>query len=499
MRVAERLIIFNISSAHKGNQMWWKKGPMQYFCLFIWVLPMLCFSEELEDFLSALEAKDYFKHASVSVYVQDQNGHVILDYQGEKSLIPNSILKVFTTGAALDLLGEEFHFHTKLLTTGTVKEGVLEGDLVILGDGDPTLGQADYQKLFKEWAQALEAYHIHTIRGSVIGDGSCFEQALSSPTWLWEDLGNYYGAGACGLNFHENAYSLLFKLGKQVGDATQIAEIQPDLFHVKVHNKVVSGPPGSGDKAWIFGGEFATEQYVRGSLPLDAPTFTIRGSIPDPAQCCAQHLREVLIGEGITIKGNAISSFQPVTYPKSMIIAELYSSSLDKIVFAANQRSMNLYCECFLKKMGKKLFQEGTYQAGLRALHQHLDRLKIPLKGCRILDGSGLSNKNLLTAKSVVSYLSKVSQEPYFPTLYQSLPSNSYGADKFLQRVFSSPQLKERIRAKTGFSSQGESFAGFLSTDKGNTLSFCVIANHCAEVSMLRKDLEKLFQLLLVH
>lgn len=459
---------------------------------------MICFSETLQDFVSKLETKPYVKHASLALYVQDEEGKVLLEYQGEKSLIPNSILKLFTTAAALKVLGEDFRFHTRLLTMGRVKEGKLEGDVVIQGDGDPTLGRGSYKELLGVWTEAIKAKNIRQIEGAVHGDASCFEKALSPASWLWEDLGNYYGAGACGLNFHENSYSLFFRLGNNVGEATQITQIEPSLAHITVVNEVVSGPKGSGDRAVIFGGEFSNTHYVRGSVPLDGATFTIRGSIPDPAQCCAEHLQDALQKHGITSQKMPCSVFEQQEYVDPLVFWDTYSPSLADMVFAANQYSINLYCECFLKKMGQHVLHQGTHAAGLQVVNDYLKYLKVSLEGCHVVDGSGLSSQNLVTARSMVHFLSQVSKEPYFSTLYRSLPSNT--ENRRLNTIFSSESLKGRIRAKTGYSSEGESVAGFFTTAGGKQLTFCLISNHCLDsLPLWREDMRALFELLLLH
>jgi serine-type D-Ala-D-Ala carboxypeptidase/endopeptidase (penicillin-binding protein 4) len=455
----------------------------------------VCFSQTLQEFVVSLETKPYFKEAQLGVYVTSEQGEVLLNHYGEKSMLPNSILKLFTTAAALKILGEDFRFCTQLLTTGLIDQQTLKGDVVILGDGDPSLGGENYRRQLSVWARALKEQHIAVVEGSVIGDASCFEQALSPATWLWEDIGNYYGAGACGLNFHENAYKLVFQLGKKLGAATKVVHIEPSLPHVQLVNEVVSGPQGSGDQASIFGGEFSTTQYVRGSIPLDRPTFAIKGSIPDPAYCCAKHLQQVLQKEGIVVNKEARSSFCPVRYEQVHLAHETYSPKLSEMVYTANQCSHNLYSEAFLKKMGM-----GKHATGLEKINHYLKGLNISLEGVRIMDGSGLSMKNLVTARSMVELLSRLAKEPYFATFLHSLPCNTQNSDNKLRGLCSSQKLMGKVYAKTGYSSQGESIAGFLTTQSGQKIRFCIISNHfLGPKALLRKEMQQLLELLVVY
>lgn len=467
----------------------------------------VCFSASLSEFMDHLEKERYFKNASLSIYVfSEKDNKAILNYHGEKSLISNSIVKVITTATALKVLGEGFQFRTKLLAAGTIKDQTLEGDLVILGDGDPTLGSAHegYNLSDKDqlaaWALSLKTKGIKEIKGSVVGDASCFEKALSSAAWLWEDLGNYYGAGPCGLNFHENFYTIFFKLGSAIGDLTTIDRIEPAVNNLKIVNEVLSASKGTGDKAYVFGGEFATTQYIRGTLPLDNPFFKIKGCIPNPALFCADNLKVALEKEGISIKGESRASFDKSSFVDGLLLDERLSPKLSEIVFLANKLSLNLHCEALLKKMGQVRKGEGSYSAGLAVVNEYLKGLEIPLEGFNIADGSGLSNKNLVTAKGFVEFLCKISKETYFPTLLNSLPSNKINDLGRLKNVFSNETLSERVFAKTGYSSQGESFVGFLINNRGEKLYFCVICNHFLGPSAIfRKELQRLFDILVMH
>lgn len=451
-----------------------------------------CYADSLGDFLKGFNQKSYVKHASIGLYVANEQGEVLVNYGGEKSLIPNSIVKMLTTAASLDQLGDRFQFCTKLYVKGIVKEGVLYGDVIICGDGDPTFASEDYQELFKLWARKLSEHSIRVIQGNVIGDASCFEKALAPSSWLLEDVGNYYGAGACGLNFHENMYTMVLRLGRQLGDPTTMISVFPSFPHVEICNEVVSGPKGSGDRAAIFGGEYSTVQHARGSVPLDKPIFTLKGSIPNPPLSCAQCLIDVLKEHQISVRGDATATFEKLDYGDAICIDSVYSGPLSELIKETNQRSQNLYAESLLKKMG-----QGSLYSGLEMLKKYIQSLSVSLEGCHLADGSGLSNKNLLTAKTVVDFLSKVASKPYFPSFYTSLPSNESQTYYRLTRMFSSSKLEGKVQAKTGYSSQGESVAGFLTTQKGERLRFCFIANHQAPYhTEWRLDIQKLLELL---
>ena len=198
------------------------------------------------------------KHASVGVYaVHAETGEVLVDEGSALSLLPASCLKVVTTGAALHLLGPEYRFETVLEYDGFIdKAQILHGNLYIRGGGDPCLGSWRFPKdPIQEWVEAVKTVGLRGIQGKVIGDASRWETALAVPSWTWEDLGNYYGAGAGALSFHENSYALFFKPGEKVGDLAPLLRTEPQVSII-FHNEVRTGPEGSGDRACIYGRNF---------------------------------------------------------------------------------------------------------------------------------------------------------------------------------------------------------------------------------------------------
>jgi D-alanyl-D-alanine carboxypeptidase/D-alanyl-D-alanine-endopeptidase (penicillin-binding protein 4) len=343
---------------------------------------------------------DAWDHASVSAYaVHMETGEVLIDENSNKSLIPASCLKVVTTAAALHILGPESKFQTDLTIDGTIEEGELKGNLIIVGGGDPCLGSgASWGKQIETWVEAVQKKGIKKIEGKVIGDASLWEKALAAPSWEWEDLGNYYGAGACALTFHENNYAVFFKPGKKEGEEAAILRTEPAIATISMQNEVKTGPIGSGDRACIYGSEFSPVQHLRGTIPLGVNEFSIKGAIPDPAAFCAHLLKTALQKKGITVNDQALPQGKNRT-----ILHTTYSPSIKEIVHQTNQKSVNLYAEHLMKKIGQSVLKEGSTSAGAKAIADYWSKQKIDLEGFNMVDGSGLSRKNLVTAKQMVS------------------------------------------------------------------------------------------------
>lgn len=372
--------------------------------------------------------------AVVSAYAVDgQTGEVLLDDHSGKSLVPASCMKVVTTAAALHLLGPETRFCTTLEYDGNLDEqGVLHGNLYIRGEGDPCLGSerfAPWHQQLDLWADAIEKLGVRRIEGAVIGDATAWEAQGAIGSWALEDTGNYYGASPSALSFHENSYSLTFQPGETVGSKTQILRLDPPIEGLTLHNEVLTGPVGSGDQACIFDSGFS-HQCVRGTLPLGVPEFTIKGAIPNPAATCAHLLSCHLAFRGIS---SATTSLAP--QPRTPFHTTL-SPPVKEIVYWTNQKSVNLYAEHLLRKMGN-----GSTSEGIRAVTAFLTASGIDLKGFHMVDGSGLSRQNCITAKQLVSILLLMKDSPLF---LASLPQQSDGS-------VAKPGSMSRIRGLAGF------------------------------------------------
>jgi D-alanyl-D-alanine carboxypeptidase/D-alanyl-D-alanine-endopeptidase (penicillin-binding protein 4) len=406
-------------------------------------------------------------HASISAYgVNTATGEIVMDESSGKSLIPASCIKAITTAAALQILGPETRFETDLQYDGAVDStGTLHGNLYVRGGGDPCLGSdriegsLSWDKQIEAWADAVQKLGVKKIEGEVIADATRWEKALAAPDWSWGDLGNYYGAGACALSFHENSYTLFFKPGHEVGDKTTILRQDPEIIGWKLENEVTTGPIGSGDQACIYGSEYSTVQYVRGTVPASVEEFSIRGAIPDPASFCGQLLSKALEAKGISI------GKQKMGTKKRTVFHTTYSPMVKEIVYWTNQKSINLYAEHLLKKMGEAVFKEGSRTAGIKAVTDFWRSKKIDLEGFNMVDGSGLSRKNLVTAKQFVSILTEMKKTDVFPVFMQSLP-----------------QEAGHVKAKGGAMSLVRGYVGYA-----DDVVFAVLVNQCLDPKLTKK------------
>jgi PBP4 family serine-type D-alanyl-D-alanine carboxypeptidase len=434
------------------------------------VIERLPESDKPEFLLERLCKEEFFiDHASVAVYAIDSHtGKVLFEKNSDLSLVPCSCMKVVTAAAALHILGAKSRFETHLEYSGTIDSAkILHGNLYIRGGGDPCLGSdripgtLSWKRQIEAWADAVQEIGIYGIEGQVIGDATRWEKALAVPSWSWEDLGNYYGAGACALSFHENCYSLVFRPSDKVGEPASILRTDPPIPMSVLQNEVKTGPAGSGDSAWIFGSEFSPLQFIRGTIPAAVSEFTIRGAIPDPATYAAALLSLELQARGIWTKSREMPQGERVSFHVTK------SPTVGEIVYWTLQKSINLYAEHLLKKMGEVVYNEGSTDAGVKAVTDFWQTQKIDLSGFHMVDGSGNSRKNLVTATQLVQILLKMKESPLFSLFFDSLTE---------------PQGS--VRAKHGSMSLNKGWAGYA-----GDIVFAILVNQCTNPKVMNEKL----------
>jgi len=445
------------------------------------------YNKKLVKLIEQLQNTPTLKNAHWSIYAEYvDTGKPIISLNSQKSMTPGSGLKVFTTSTALNVLGPDYRYKTKLFYDGTINsDSTLHGNLYIVGGGDPTLGSdlvkgsQSLDSLMQSWATAIKIAGINTIDGSVIADNTLFDPQTVPDFWQWMDMGNYYGAGVNALSIHNNMYHLYFKPGKQYGDSAEVLRMKPNIPGLHFINEMKTGFRGSGDQGYIY---CAPRQYtalLKGTVPAGVSEFSIKGAIPDPALFAAQYLSSWLNQHKIAVIKRAKLLKSSKVYDPSNVIVTSYSPPLKDIVYITNKKSDNLYAETLLKTLALRKTVDGSTRMGTRFLKSYLRKHGIPMAGFRIYDGCGLSRTDVITTKAMVKLLEFMTHQPTFSDFYRSLAIVGDKQDIGYFRNFGSHTiLADNARIKSGLLTKVRSHSGYLRDRAGRLIAFSMIANN---------------------
>jgi serine-type D-Ala-D-Ala carboxypeptidase/endopeptidase (penicillin-binding protein 4) len=437
---------------------------------------------------SAFENDPDLRNANWSFYLSDVHaGKVLFEHDSHRPVVPASTQKLVTTISALLMLGPSYTYHTGLLHDGRLDaSGVLQGNLYIRGSGDPSFGSGRMddtlamERVFAYFLQILKQKGIHSIAGHVVADESAFDLEMVPRKWLWEDMGNYFGAGSSGLSINENEYTLYFRAGRAVGEPATVAGHEPAVPGMTFLNQVRTGPRGSGDQVYIFGAPFVHERLLTGTIPLGSQRFPVRGSMPEPPLFFARSFRDFLVKNGIGVTGQGYSlrsaAIQGInTGSPNTMLGEWSSPPLFEIVFRTNVASVNTYAENLLKTIGREVAGQGTTRAGADAIRKFWEGRGIDMAGMALHDGSGLSPSNRITARQLGQMLEQAAADRNFPALFNSLPVAGFSGS--LAGFFHNTPSEGILRAKSGFLGNVRAYAGYTTLQNGNLAAFVLIVN----------------------
>ena len=435
---------------------------------------------ELDNTVRQVIRESGMHHAVLSVCVYDvDKGEPLYSYNAHQSVIPASTQKLFTVGAAMAKLGTDFRFSTRLGLTGHIdRDGVLHGNIYIVGGGDPLLGsyryrQTSYDSLFNSWCVALRKKGIRRVDGRVCYNTSVFDNQPLHDTWQWGDIGNYYASGVYGLNFHENMFFVYFNGSTRIGQPATATRVEPKNISVRGFCEVTTGPEGSGDQVTIYGSPTNDERTYRGTVPLGARDFRVRGAMPTPPRTCADIFSSYLRAHGISVSS---TSTEATSLPDSMrVVLDYQSANLYTIAQYTNLTSNNLYAESLFKYMGHKKYNQGTFASGARVVSDFFRERKLESSGTRVVDGSGLSRLNRTTADFLCRFLVQVAHEPFYDEYCHTLAVA--GQSGTAKNLLPSLPANITVRLKTGTMDEVKSYAGYVVTPSGQTLAFAIVSN----------------------
>ncbi len=440
-----------------------------------------------------------FKNAIIGICAIDENGNKVAEWNSNLPMLTASTMKTITTGVGLNTLGKDFRFTTRIAYTGNIKENVLNGDIIIIGGGDPTLGSSDtvafaIDSIFGVWTNAIKDLGITKIDGNIVVDDSYFVREQMPDSWSWGNFGASYGAAPSGLSFNENLQKFKLVPGKKAGDDVEITAIYPQVPGLKVVNDLTTGEKGTGNNCAYYVQDMVCASQFTGSLATDKGVVYEENSNRFPHLSCGFHFREFLLKNGIESLPEIIDikDVEQADDQARIPVTETYSPELWKIVNVTNRISNNMYAETILKTIGKELTGVGSYDSSIVALNRVLEEMGVDTEGFTMEDGSGLSRQNYVSPKFFCNYYEKMQESGIFVEFFNSLPMP--GGPGTLKSVLKNEEqkLKDRVHAKSGSLSNVRCYAGYVQGNKKQGLiRFAILTNNfAARTSQMQPKIE---------
>lgn len=460
----------------------------KFFLLLILMAALKAEAQNIDQVLkqsySRLVADPDLKHATISLYVVNAStGAPVFAENIQTGLASASTLKVITSATAYGILGNMYTWKTTLAYTGTIENGVLNGDIIIKGSGDPTLGSWRYEAtkeeaIIDEFKNAIAKAGIQKITGKVIADESSWNSEITPDGWAWQDIGNYYGAGARALNWRENQYDLYLKSGNTSGSGVEIAGTKPPfVYGLKLRSELTAAAKGSGDNAYIYHQLLEPWGFVRGTIPIGENKFTISGSMPNGAQQLAITLEAAIKNQ--TPEEVALQVKPVQTASKPVVFYTHNSPELSKVSYWFLNKSINLYGEAILKTLAVEKAQSSEIRAGVKTIQNFWKNQGIDAYSLNIQDGSGLSPGNRITTESLVKVLLYTSKQSWFSSYYDGFP------------------VIHGIRMKSGSINGVVGYTGFVRNKKGEEFAFAfLVNNYNGSGSSMRRKMWNLLDIL---
>jgi D-alanyl-D-alanine carboxypeptidase/D-alanyl-D-alanine-endopeptidase (penicillin-binding protein 4) len=406
---------------------------------------------------------------------------MIYGLNADRLFSPASNLKLFTSAAALELLGPGYRFKTRFFYTGKIRKmGRLDGNLIIAGGGDPLISgrfRDSITEVLYLWADSLLEYGIEEIDGDIIVDNSFFAGPELGAGWSWDDLTYWYACPVTALAFNDNCVDLKFLPGEKVGDKARII-IDPETDYIAVTNNTVTLPAGSEFNLDYY--RTPSTNYVEffGGIAIDDSDQVDYVSVHRPEIYCAHIFSDVMRAKDIDFKGD-ILNMNDLNDEKRADIIQLkkplftwHSDTLGIVVTVINQRSQNLFAELALLAIGKEIGGEGSFSKSLEIVEAFFDSIGITSDDLDMNDGSGLSYINLVKPDAIIRLLKYMHRSEHFETYHNSLRTPR---DFRLVGVAN----RENIRVKGGTIANTRTYSGYLTGPAtGHLLAFSIMVNN---------------------
>jgi D-alanyl-D-alanine carboxypeptidase/D-alanyl-D-alanine-endopeptidase (penicillin-binding protein 4) len=424
-----------------------------------------------------------------------KTGETIYARNEKKMFMPASNMKLFTSSSAMIALGPNYRYTTRLVTNGEVNNGILNGDLILVGSGDPTIsGRFDSGKVtitFEQWADSLKAHGIQRIKGNIIGDDNCFDDEYYGAGWSADYETDYYAAQISGLSFNDNCVDFRVVPSATIADVCSLSWT-PNTKYVNVINKTITAAETDSVSEINFERKRGTNTiYVRGKLSIGKNPIIESVTVENPTAYTVMVLKEVLESKGISVLGTAVDAddfVDTLRYEHSKQLASFTSLPYSEIIKTINKPSQNFYTEQVFRTIGKERYGVGSMDNGRAVAYPILSTWGVDTVRLRCADGSGLSRQDLITPSDIVSILSGMSKENSFLPFYESLPIA--GIDGTIKNRMKGTKAESNVHAKTGSIGYVRSLSGYVTSSDGEQFVFSMITNHYTVPTRLAEKIQ---------
>lgn len=456
---------------------------------------------ELQSDLDALIDNSDFSNAFIGISVLSlENGESIYKKNDQKNYVPASNLKLLTTAAALEYLGKDFKFYTRLYLDGTIQQnGEFVGNIIIKGTGDPTLSEyffKDPLEILDNWVQQLEAAGIKSIRGNIIGDDYYFDHDYYAPGWSWDDLSYPYASQVNALSIFDNKIDILILPDDSIGYPAKFS-IYPENSYIQVINNLRTVPLHEFTSVNVTRDPQSNIIELNGIVRLDTSKskepYKTSVTIDNPTRFFLNLFRESLNRKSIRFRG-ALFDIEDwnerISYSEIPVFCEHESPALSEIIAIINKHSHNLATDIILKTLGKEMLGTGSFPKGIEIIRKYCVNVGIDPDKISLNDGSGLSRYNLLSPKYLVGLLYSVSRKPYSATYINSLAQP--GQPGTLNRRMTKSRAEKNVNAKTGSMNNISTLSGYVTTRDKEVFAFSIMISNFTVPMSLAENLEDL-------
>jgi serine-type D-Ala-D-Ala carboxypeptidase/endopeptidase (penicillin-binding protein 4) len=446
---------------------------------------------ELRYAIDSMVKQPKFSNAHWGVLIVDpERGDTLYSHNAGKLFMPASNQKIITGAVALALLGPEYQFSTVFAARGTVEGGVLRGDLVVQGRGDPSMSdhmRGDVMQSLRAVPDSLRAHDVRYVSGKLQRGGDAFPDAWHGFGWGWDDFDAAYSAGVDELFFNEGMFTVIVRGGQREGARANIT-VRPDIGFPSIRSTVTTvrrpdssrtadgtmrlprprGPVASMDSASGLV-TLAGEVAVGDSVAVDV-------AYRDPGLAYLYALRRTLVDQALTLEGGLDPRAARDTAATLDTLFVMKSPPLREILPALEKPSQNQIAEIFFKTLGLERAGVGSADSGRAVIERQLAAWGIAPTSFAVRDGSGLSRHDYVAPDAIVRVLDAMRRSPNFAVFRDALPLA--GVDGTIKNRMLGTAAAGNVHAKTGFVDKARSLSGYVTTADGRLLIFSLLCNN---------------------